>query len=106
MSILSDALQRMFNSRERVVGVREKVNLNGVDRDALVEVISFDDAVIAGGVAEAGGYRAQIAATIPRPAQYSPIIIRGETLQVLSVDDVNGVAFVLTAGDPGANINA
>lgn len=100
MSILSDAFQHMLDSRERVVGVREKVNLNGVDLDALVDVITFDEKVIAGGTAESGGYRCQIAATIPQPAQYSPCIVRGETLQVLAVEDVNAVAFTLVVGDP------
>lgn len=101
MSILTDAFQHALDARERAVGIREKVNLNGTDLDALVETITFDDVVLAGGTGESGGYRAQIAATITRPPQFSPIIVRGETLQVLSVDDINGVSFVLTAGDPG-----
>jgi hypothetical protein len=100
MSVLSNAFQNMLNARERVVGTREKVNLNGVDRDALVEIITFDEMVIAGGTAEGGGYRAQIAATIPLPDQYSPCIVRGETLQVLSVEDINAVSFTLVVGDP------
>lgn len=100
MSILSNAFQHTLNARERVVGVREKVNLNGVDVDALVDVITFDEKVIAGGTAESGGYRAQIAATIPQPAQYSPCIVRGESLQVLSVEDINAVTFTLVVGDP------
>lgn len=102
MSILSDAFQHILDSRERVVGVREKINLNGTDRDALVETITSDEVVIAGGLVERGGYRAQIAATIPQPVQFSPVIIRGRTLQVLSVEDINAVSYTLIIGDPVA----
>ncbi len=99
---MSQALAHTFNARQRVVGVREKVNINGVDYDALVERITFDDTVLIGAIAEGGGYKCQVAvADLPgRPNQYSSIIVRGETLSVLDVTDVNGVAFEITAGDP------
>jgi len=102
MSILSQAFDNILNARQRVVGVREKVTLNGVPVDALVEQILFDDRVLFGGITEGGGYKCQIATDdVPsQPAQYSPITIRGETLQVLDVTDVNTVAYILTVGSP------
>jgi hypothetical protein len=102
LSILTDAFQHLLNARERVVGVREKVKLNGVDVDALVEAITSDEVFVAGGIAEAGGFRCQIAtsAVAEQPHDFDPIVIRGKLHQVLMADDINGTVYHITAGDP------
>jgi hypothetical protein len=102
MSILTNAFQHALNARERVVGVREKINLNGVDVDAIVETITSDEVFVAGGIAEAGGFRCQIAtnAVQQQPNDFDPIIIRNRILQVLMSDDINGIVYHITVGDP------
>lgn len=102
MSILDDAFHHVLDARERVVGVREKVKIRGTDFDALVETISTAEVAVAGGVAESGGFRCQVAVSDidPAPAQGDAIEIRGKQLSILEFEDVNGIVFMLVAGDP------
>jgi len=103
MSILSDAFQHALNARERVVGVREKVEVDGNDYDALVETISVAYEAVAGGLGNSGGFRCQIATSAfpdGRPEQGAPAIVRDLPLVVLEVEDINGIVYNLIVGDP------
>jgi len=104
MSILSDAFQHTLNARERVVGVREKVKIDGKDYDALVEVISTSVDSVPGGFANPDGFRCQVAVSdfTTRPETGLTAQIRDLTLSVLGVDDVNGIVYQLIVGDPAS----
>lgn len=99
---MSAAFDSLLDVREKVIGFRETVNLNGVDVDALVEKITFEPAFVAGGIGESGGFTCQIAVdAVPvQPKHFDPIIVRNQTLKVLSCDDINKVVYLITAGDP------
>lgn len=102
MAILQKAFSNLLNAKERVVGEREKVTVDGVDKDALVEIISVEEVLLAGGVGEAGGFKCQIAVSEfeERPEDGTSIQVRDKELSVLQVDDINGVVYLITAGDP------
>lgn len=101
MSILSDAFQHTLNVRERVVGVRETIRLNGQDYDALVERIATGLDPVEGGFANPDGFRCQVAVDdFPKRPEIGAVVqIRDLTFELLAVDDVNGVTYVLFAGD-------
>jgi len=101
MSILSQAFQHTLDARERVVGVREKITLAGEPVDALVETIPTTPEPVAGGVANPGTFICQIAtdAVPTRPDVGAAVLIRDLSLEVLSVDDVNGICYHLIVGD-------
>ena len=101
MSILSQAFQHTLNARERVVGVREKITLAGTPVDALVETIPTSTEPVAGGIANPDTFICQVAtdAVPARPSIGSVVLIRDLTLEVLSVDDVNGICYHLIVGD-------
>ncbi len=108
MAILFDAFQRTLNARERVVGVREKITLGVTQLDALVTDVNFDGVFLPGGIGNDGGFICQVGKDIlpVQPTQYTSISVRGQSLQVMSVKDVNGIVWEITAGDPIASVNA
>jgi hypothetical protein len=101
---MSDAFQHVLNARQRVMGNDETVNIGGTDYRALVETISSELVMLAGGRADAGGFRCQVAQQdLPdAPAIYTPISIRGHNFKIVPVDDVNAVAWIFIAIDPVA----
>jgi hypothetical protein len=101
MSILSQAFQHTLDARERVVGVREKITLDGIQVDALVESIPTSPDPVVGGVANPDTFIVQIAtdAFSARPVVGASVGIRDLTLEVLSIDDVNGITYHLIVGD-------
>jgi hypothetical protein len=104
MSILSEAFQHCLNVREGALGFRDEVLLSGSPVDAMVEAITASEIFVAGGKAESGGFRCQIAVDdlSEPPAKFSPIVVRGVALKVLDVDDINGIVWHVTAGDPAS----
>ena len=104
MSILSDAFHNCMDIREGALGFRDQVLLSGSPVDAIVETITAAEVFVAGGKAESGGFRCQISMEdLPdKPLKFSSIVVRGADLKVLSSDDVNGIVWHVTAGDPAA----
>ncbi len=79
----------------------ETVTIDGVEKTARVQTLTHDETEIAGGQGEAGGFRLWITkatlATIPE--KLAPIVARGVTLYVLSVEEREKL-WVINAGDP------
>lgn len=78
------------------------LTVDGVDVPGVVQEITQDEVIVAGGVGEAGGFTATVAkASFPdgTPEKFTTITARGMSLHILSV--TKGTAhYVLTAGDP------
>jgi hypothetical protein len=103
-SRLAGAFERLKDAKQRATGVKEFILIDGRKVEALVSEIRADEAIISGGIAQAGGFRCQVACSefADPPAKFTEITVRGNDLQVLSVNDVNGVVYDLTAGDPAS----
>lgn len=101
MSILSDAFQHALNARERVVGVREKIDVNGVKVDALVEVPSLSPLPIAGGMGDPTTFICQVAVSdLPTPPDIGDDIeVRDQTYQLLELQNINQIVYGLVVGD-------
>jgi hypothetical protein len=102
VSELDDAFTELLDFKEEATGKKEYVLLNGRKVRALVSEITIDEEFISGGTAQAGGFRCSIAVAdvAEAPAKFDPIKVRGNELQILSVNEVNGVTYEITAGDP------
>lgn len=107
MSDLSDAFTELQDAKAEAIGKREFVILKGRKVEGLVSEITADDSIVSGGIAEQGGFRVQIAqsAVARAPEKEDPIKCRGQKLQVLSCNDVNGVTYEITAGDLSAEVS-
>lgn len=105
MSEMSDAFNELQEAKAEALGKQETVLLNGKAKSALVSEITSDESFISGGVAQAGGFRVTIGQDIlpKQPEKFTEIKVRGQKVQVLSCNDVNGVTWEITAGDPSAN---
>jgi hypothetical protein len=101
---LANAFESLQKAKAIAVGNREFVLLNGRKIEAMVSEISADEMIISGGLAEQGGFRVQIAqsAVAEQPRKGDEIECRGQALVVMSSNDVNGVTYDLTAGDPAS----
>lgn len=95
------AFGALLNVQEAVLGVRKKATLGGVEYDAVIGELGFDEALAAGGITENGGFSVQIKASLlpARPADLSEITVEGRAMNVLRVTNANGI-YLITAGDP------
>lgn len=104
-SLFANAFAVLLNAQEYATGRRRKATVAGVEVDAVVGELGFEEIIVAGGIAENGGFEIQVAtASLPagRPAQLAPVIVDGRTLKILQpVRTVNEV-YIITAADPAA----
>ncbi len=102
MTELDDAFAELKDAKAEITGKREYILLDGRKVEALVSEISADESFISGGIAQAGGFHCQVAVSdvAKAPEKFTPIQVRGDKLQVLSVNDINGTVYDITAGDP------
>lgn len=90
---------RLNALRQLIAACGEQVVIDGEPVQAFVEEITYDEAALAGGLAEDGGYRVTVPAPdIDRPDKAAGITARGDALDILSVTDRNGVSYEITAG--------
>lgn len=102
-SILESSFRRTAAAKRRVTGTDDSVIVNGKTyEDALVEILSASEIFVAGGKAESAGFRCSIliSDTDESPNKFDPISVRNTSLKILSIDEVNGLTYTLTAGDP------
>lgn len=99
------AFGALLNVQETVFGERKKATVSGLEVDAIIGELTFDEILVAGGIAENGGFEIQVAASLlpgGRPADLSPVIVAGRTLYILQpVRNANGI-YTLTCGDPSS----
>ncbi len=104
--ILEPLFRRTCAAKRRAVGdgTSDAVTINGQEyEDALADVLTATEVFMAGGKGESGGYRVQVLISdLPDspPKKFDPIVVRGQALQILSIDDINGLVSIFTAGDP------
>jgi hypothetical protein len=98
-----EAFEELLDAQEEVLDERLTVTVGDVEnKDAIVEKLTFDDIVAAGGVAEKGGFRLQVRESdFPGDLHLRDATARGVTLKVMTEERNNGV-LVLTIGDPVA----
>jgi hypothetical protein len=102
-SILETLFRSTCAVKRSVTGSDDVVTINGKDyEDALVEILTASEVFVAGGKAESGGFKCQlpIADFDSEPKRFDDIKALGQSLKILSVDNVNGVVYIITAGDP------
>jgi hypothetical protein len=104
-SILESVFRNTCKSKRRVTGDSEvdKVTINGIDyEDALVEILTSADMFVAGGKAEQGGFRCHVPIVdfATPPKDFDTVVCRGMSLKILSIEDVNGILYAITCGDP------
>lgn len=107
MSEITDAFDELLDAQEEATGERLKASVGAVvDKDAVIEELTFDEIVAAGGTAENGGFKLQMRKSdFPtRPPEFdaqgvkTTVVARGVTLQLLSVTENNGI-LLIGAGD-------
>ena len=102
-SILETLFRSTCSVKRTVTGQDDKVTIEGEQyEDALVEILSSSEIFVAGGKAEAGGFKCQIPIVDfnQPPKRFDSISCRGMSLKILTIDDVNGIVYIITAGDP------
>ncbi len=61
MSLVLDGFEGLLDAQEEAFGERMKATVGAVtDKDALVEELTYDEIIAAGGVGESGGFRIQM----------------------------------------------
>lgn len=80
-----------------------RATIDGTNAAAFVQKLTYDDIVVAGGIAESGGFKLLMRSTdFPtKPRKNSLAVYAGISLYVLSIDDANGT-YEITIGNPAA----
>lgn len=108
MSEFDDCLVELQDVNDETCGKPQYVLIEGKKKRAILEDITTEEIIVAGGNAESGGFRAKCrkAEFAVQPEQGD--VIRkgtdGRELSILSVIERNGVEYEITAGDPAAEI--
>lgn len=101
MSQVLDAFEEAIDAQEAETGTRPTARVGTIEKDALIGAANFDEILVAGGRAEAGGLSIQMRAADfngREPAKETPALAAGQSLQVLSVFSRNGI-FVILLGE-------
>lgn len=101
MSAVLDGFEQLLNAQEEAFGTRLTATVGAVaNKDAIVEEITYDEIIAAGGVGESGGFRIQMRVSdfATKPAQLADATTKGITLSVLTVEEIGGI-YRLTIGD-------
>lgn len=101
MSELGDAFQELRVELDSVIDTPQTVEIAGEEYPAIIEEVPFEPTEENGGEGDTGTFRVMVAQEDcpDRPADLSIIIARGQTLQIVSVTDVNGVTWNIEAAD-------
>jgi hypothetical protein len=101
MSDFTDAFGDLLDCQAEVVGSRPTATIGTVTAEAFVEKLTYDEVIVAGGVAESGGFRLMMRVSdFPsKPSRNAVAILSSLTLYVLSIDENNGI-YELKIGDP------
>lgn len=103
MTRMAEAFESLLEAQGRAIGPR-RVRIGRQIYDAIIDELGGEQIFAAGGEAESGGFRAQIAKSLfaarPRKFADAQIVGSGTEFQILSVNEVNGVTYEITAGDP------
>jgi hypothetical protein len=93
---------RLNALRQLIAADGEDVFIAGRNFRGFVEEITHDEIILAGGYAEAGGFRATIPmADLPqKPEQGTAIMVREKSLEVIRITERNYVSYEITAGSP------
>jgi hypothetical protein len=103
-SELDDCLVELFDANDEACGTPQFVFVDGKKKRAIIEEITTEEIIVAGGNAESGGFRAKCrkAEFAEQPTQGTDIKKQNQdrALSILSVIERNGVEYEITAGDP------
>jgi hypothetical protein len=108
MSEFDDAFVELLDCNDEVLGTPQIVLIEGRKHRAIIEEITVDEIIVAGGNAESGGFRAKTrkADFADRPEQGDEIkrITDDRALSILSIIERNGVEYEILAGDPASEV--
>ena len=84
---IADTAVEVFEDALSELG--EAVTVDGTSGTGIVTALRSDEIIVAGGVADQGGYRVTVPKTdFPdRPDEIADILARGRTMQILSVEE-------------------
>lgn len=103
-SDLQEAFSELKAAQNESTGRKQLVWIGRKSYPALVETLTESEIMVAGGVAESGGFKASIAVAdfgSKQPKRFVEAKTEGSgELQVLSCNTVNGVTYDVTVGDP------
>ena len=101
MSAFTDAFNELLTCQIEATGETRTATVGAVTASAFVERLSYDEIVVAGGVAESKGYKLMMRVSdfATRPAKNATAVYGSLTLFVLEVTESNGV-YEITIGDP------
>src|SRR5689334_3759958 len=104
-SPLARAFDALLAAKKRSIGREEFVLIDGRKFPAVVTALTPADTFIAGGVAQDGGFSCSVAQSLlpVAPEKFTAIECRGVQLVVMDANDINGVTWDITAGDPSAD---
>lgn len=102
MSQHSEAAVDAFEGLLDLAG--ETVSIDGEEYDGKVSVLTTDEILVAGGTAEAGGFRIMLRlADFPAdPDEFVPVVARGRTLKLIHPITRNNGHLEIIAADPAS----
>jgi hypothetical protein len=100
VSNLSDAFDQLLDACDEASGSPQFAIVNGRKVRAIIEEITSDEIMMAGGIAESGGFRVQVrwADFAQKPEQGDSVEARDQDLEVVSVVNRNDVVYEIAAG--------
>jgi hypothetical protein len=105
---LDECLFELMACNDETCGTPQFVLIEGKKKRAIIEDMTTEEMLVAGGNAESGGFRAKCRkADFASQPEQGDVIKKGTTgreLSILSVIERNGVEYQITAGDPSSEI--
>ncbi len=107
-SDLDDSLIELLDANDEACGTPQFVIIEGKKKRAIIEAVTTDEIIVAGGNAESGGFRARCRkaefSEQPRQGEEIKKLADGPRLEILNLIERNGVEYEILAGDTTSEI--
>lgn len=95
------ARDELLNAYDEIIGTPQTAKIAGKTVRCIIEEITIEEILIAGGTAESGGFRLSCIpkeSLAPKPEKGDSVEVRDQDLELLSIVERNDCTYEVTAG--------
>lgn len=100
------AFVELLDANDELCGSPQFIMIKGRKHRAIIEEISVEEIMVAGGKADAGGFRCQVPTSgfseDPAKGDTAQKLGKGPEMEILSFSKTNDAVYIITTGDPAA----
>ncbi len=99
------AFEELLDVQTETTGTSPQVKVGQVTAEAFIEKLTYDEVVVAGGVAESGGFKVMMKVSdfTAKPKRNTPVSFGDISLFIIAPVDENNGIYEITIGHPAAS---